>query len=51
MPEREAGSWRQLWSPPPHLPPNCNQSDWIRVRATLIISEVTQALQWGPPPH
>lgn len=25
-----------------------NQSDWIRVRATLIVSEVTQALWWGP---
>lgn len=28
--QRKAGSWKQLWDPPPHLPPDCNQSDWIR---------------------
>lgn len=44
----------QLWEAiveAPACPPGraCgNQSDWIRVRATLIVSEVTQALWQGP---
>ena len=36
----EAPAW-----PPGHT--HSNQSDWIRVRATLIVSEVTQALWQG----
>ena len=44
----------QLWGaivetpacPPGHT--HSNQSDWIRVRATLIVSEVTRALWQGP---
>lgn len=48
VPQREA-SFRRPWRRPPPAPgcAHFNQSDWIRVRATLIMSEVTQALWQG----